>query len=134
MSVNGILVSNHVNRREVSLKTLDVMNECLLRNRQMDGAIRALLDDRNMHPCVAVLDGEWGGINGAKVGNIVRQINYGLSGLDERKANDSVNCQVRSCGNDNAYRGPLLHEVRQVEVEPYRQFGGNGFPLVLDNT
>ncbi len=45
MRVNGILVSNQVNRREVSVGTLDVLNECLLRSSQMDRAICDILND-----------------------------------------------------------------------------------------
>ncbi len=134
MMVDRILISYHLNRREISLETLNVLNECLLRSRQMGGAICALLNDWNMHHCAMVFKGERGGINGAEVGNIVRQINDGSSGLNKREANDSVNHQVGSRGNEDTRRGPVPHEVQQVKLKPHRQLGGDRFPSALDNT
>jgi hypothetical protein len=61
MTVDGVLVSYHINGREISFEMLNVLNECLLRSRQLDGAICALLDDWNMHCCATVFDGEWVG-------------------------------------------------------------------------
>jgi hypothetical protein len=134
MTVDGVLISYHINGREISFETLDVLNECLLRSRQMDGGICTLLDDWNKHCCATVFDGERGGINGVEVGNIIRQINDGSSGLDKREANNSVNRHVGYRGNDNTRRGSVLHEVWQVELKPHRQLGGDRFPSALDNT
>jgi hypothetical protein len=43
-----------------------------------------------MHRCAAVFNGERGGIKGAKVSNIVGEIDDAAGSLDERQTNDHI--------------------------------------------
>jgi hypothetical protein len=108
--VNGILVHNHVDGRKICLETFDVLDECGLGCRQMDGAISSFLNDWYMHRWAAVFDGERRGINGADVGNVIRQINDSSGGLNKGEANNGVHCHVRSRCDDDAHRRSVLRE------------------------
>jgi hypothetical protein len=134
MTVNGILVHNHINGRKIRLETFDVLDECNLGCRQMDGAIGSFLNDWYMHRCAAVFDGGKRGINDAEIGNVIRQINDGLGGLNEGEANNGVHCQVRSRRDDSARQRSVLREVRKVELGAHHELCSNGLTTLLDNT
>ena len=111
-----------------------VLDDCSLGCHQMDEAIGTFLDDRYMHRCMALFDGERWGIKGPEVGNVVKQINAESGGLNEREANNGVHSYVRARCNDNASRQSVPHEAWKVESQTHRELRSDGFTTLLDNT
>jgi hypothetical protein len=67
-------------------------------------------------------------------GHLVRSIDNHLGLLDEWQTKDGVDGDIASCCNKKACGVPLSGEVRKVEPECHRQFGGDGVAVMLDIT
>jgi hypothetical protein len=91
----------------------------------MDGVLIALIHDWDMDRCAAVLKGERRGIQSTQCSDVISKINDGMSGLNKRQPDDSVDCHIGSSGNQNTCCIAFLGEVGQTELKPYRQLRGD---------
>ncbi len=93
-----------------------------------------LIDRKHHTHSVAKIDGKRWHVEGAKFGHLVRIIDNHLGLLDEGQTKDGVEGDIASHCNKEACGVPLSCEVRKVEPERHRQFGGDGDAIMLDNT
>ncbi len=115
-----------------SLNVLNLANNICVHSRICGST--CLVNRRHRTHCVTKIDGERWRVEDTKVGHLVRGINNHLGLLDERQTKNGVDGDIASCCNKKACGAPLAREVRKVESECHRQFGGDGVAVMLDNT
>jgi hypothetical protein len=93
-----------------------------------------LIDRRHRTHCAANTNGKRWRVEGTKFGHPVCGIDNHLCLLDEWQIKDGLDGDIATRHNKKACGVPLSREVRKVEPEHHRQFGGEKVAIMLDNT
>ncbi len=114
------------------LKVLNFSNDVAIVN-QIDRC-NTLVKDWDMHCCAAVFEEERHCVEGAQASNVIGEINDHSSGLNEYKAYNCIDHDVRASGNKDAGGLARAGEVGEVKLKAHSQLGrGKRLSATLNN-